>query len=141
MPFAAALSTHPDAATATAEVTGQVVDRLGASPDLAVVFLSGSHVEAADETAATIGSLLDPRAFVGASACGVLGGPRGVEEVAAVSLWDNAGELKSATSMQVAAIDDPCKRIGLLYEPVDAFACVVRTAGARIMNGSEAPCK
>jgi len=61
--------------------------------------------------------------------------------VAAVSLWDNAGELKSATSIQAAAIDDPCKRIWLLYEPVDAFACVVRTAGARIMNGSEAPCK
>jgi len=43
--------------------------------------------------------------------------------------------------MHAAAIDDPCKRIWLLYEPVDAFACVVRTAGARIMNGSEAPCK
>ena len=41
--------------------------------------------------------------------------------VAAVSLWENAGELESATSMHAAAIDDPRKRIGLLYEPVDAL--------------------
>ena len=105
MPFAAALSTHPDAPTATAEVTGQVVDRLGGSPDLAVVFLSGAHVEAADEIAATIGALLDPRAFIGSSACGVLGGPHGVEETAAVSLW--AGRMEGDTTpFHLTAVED-----------------------------------
>jgi len=105
VPFAAALSTHPDAATATAEVTGQVVDRLGGSPDLAVVFLSGTHVEAADEIAATIGALLDPRAFIGSSACGVLGGPHGVEEIAAVSLW--AGRMEGDTTpFHLTAVED-----------------------------------
>jgi hypothetical protein len=59
--------------------------------------------------------------------------PVSVGGVAAVSLWDNAGELKSATSIQAVAIDDPRKRIGLLYRPVDVRACVVRAAGVRIM--------
>ena len=68
MPFAASLSTHPEAAAAVGEIVG-----------------------AADAIAATVQSLLDPRAFVGASAVGVLAGPRGVEDAPALSLW--AGRL------------------------------------------------
>jgi small ligand-binding sensory domain FIST len=88
MPFAASLSTHPEAAAAVGEVVGAVSEQLdGAAPDLAVLFLGASHVGAADEIAATVQSLLDPRAFVGASAVGVLAGPRGVENAPALSLW------------------------------------------------------
>lgn len=87
MPFAAALSQHPDAATAVGEVVGEVTERLGVRPDVAVVFLSSAHVAGAEQIASTIQTLLDPRAFVGASAAGVLGGAHGVEDAPGLSLW------------------------------------------------------
>ncbi|MGD9702608.1 MAG: FIST N-terminal domain-containing protein [Acidimicrobiia bacterium] len=106
MPFAASLSTHPDAATAVGEIVGEVTERLGGSaPELAVLFLSASHVAAADEIAATVQSLLDPRAFIGASAVGVLAGHHGVEDAPGLSLW--AGRLPGRiTPFHLTAVED-----------------------------------
>jgi hypothetical protein len=46
MPFASALSEHPVPAYATGEVCGQVLEGVGAHPDLAIVFTTLAHAGA-----------------------------------------------------------------------------------------------
>lgn len=87
MPFAAALSEHPLATAATGEILGEVVERLGERPDFAVLFASASHVGALDDVAATVQTVLDPTAFVGATAGAVLAGDHGVEDAPALALF------------------------------------------------------
>jgi small ligand-binding sensory domain FIST len=92
MPYAAALSEHRVPAAAVGEVVGAIGEALGAGrPDVAVLFATGDHVGALDDMAATVQTLLDPEAFIGATACGVLAGGHGVEERPGVALW--AGRL------------------------------------------------
>lgn len=88
--FAAALSEHPDAAIATGEVVGQVLESLvgaGRPPDLALVFVTPPHVTALPEVAATVAATLQPAALLGCTAVSVVGGGREVERGPAVSLW------------------------------------------------------
>lgn len=88
MPFAAALSQHPDPAVAIGEATGQVLDTLGdGGADLALLFASGPHVAALGDAADVVRALLAPRTLLGASAVSVLASGREVEEAAAFSLW------------------------------------------------------
>ncbi len=94
MPFAAALSQHPDPAVAAGEVTGQVLEAVGSGPSLAALFVSGAHVAHAHDIAATVQTLLEPSAFVGSSAAGVVCDAQGVEDAAAVALW--AGTVRGA---------------------------------------------
>jgi small ligand-binding sensory domain FIST len=113
--FAAALSIHPDPAAATGEVLGQVMDRLGTQPEVAVLFATASHVPRMDQIASTVQTVLDPAAFVGATAAGVVQGAQGVEDGPALALW--AGRLSTAphpfhlrleqagSSWQVAGLD------------------------------------
>lgn len=101
MPFAAALSQHPLATQAVGEVTGQVLERLGHAPDLAVLFASASHVGAMEDIAGAVESLLAPGALIGATAACVVGGAREVEDQPALSLW--AGRFGSATPLRLAA--------------------------------------
>jgi small ligand-binding sensory domain FIST len=91
VPFASALSLHPDAAQATGEVAGQVLDVLGARPDLAVVFVSPHHVDATADIAAALRALVEPVVLLGATGVAVIGGDQEVEEGPAISLW--AGRL------------------------------------------------
>jgi small ligand-binding sensory domain FIST len=88
MPYAAALSEHRVPAAAIGEVVGAIGEAVGsARPDIAVLFVTGDHVGALDDMAATVQTLLDPGAFIGATACGVLAGGHGVEERPGVALW------------------------------------------------------
>ena len=87
MPFAAALSEHPLPTHATGEVVGQVLETLGAEPDLAVVFVTAPLAGALEDIAAA-----DPRhpqsGHAGRRHRGVgAGGDREVEEQSAVSLF------------------------------------------------------
>jgi small ligand-binding sensory domain FIST len=92
MPFAAALSEHPEATHAIGEVIGQVTERLGGRrPDLAVLFATPPHLDAFAQMCATVRTLLDPACLLGATAVAVLGGPREVEAQPAVSLWAASG--------------------------------------------------
>ena len=87
-PFAAALSEHPDAATATGEVVGQVVEGLaGVTPDLALLFVTPPHSQALADVASTVAATLSPGALLGCAAVSVVGGRREVEGGPAVSLW------------------------------------------------------
>lgn len=98
MPFAAALSVHPDAATAVAEAAGQVLETLGSEPDLAVLFVTAPHTAVVEEVAAVVRAVLAPRTLIGATAVSVLANGTEVEDTAAVTLW--AGRFGSVTPVR-----------------------------------------
>ena len=87
--FGSGLSQHPDAAEATGEVVGRVLEGLGGrrEPDLAVLFVTPPHAAGLEQITRTVRSTLAPRAVVGCAAVSVVGGPREVEAGPAVSLW------------------------------------------------------
>src|SRR5438270_9034576 len=87
MPFAAALSEHPLTAHAVGEVAGQVLDRLGGEPDLAMLFVTPPHAGALEDAAAAVRSILRPHTLIGCAAVAVAGTGREVEEQPAVTLW------------------------------------------------------
>ena len=87
MPFAAALSLHPLASQAVGEVAGQVLEELGSSPDLAMLFVTPPHAGALEDAAKVVTSALAPAALLGCAAVSVVGTGREVEEEPAVSLW------------------------------------------------------
>ena len=87
MPFAAALSEHPDAAVAVGEVCGRILEQLGEAPDVALVFVTPPHAGALRAIVATIRQLVDPAVLVGCVAASVVGTDREVEERPALSVW------------------------------------------------------
>jgi len=87
MPFAAALSEHPVPAYATGEVCGQVLEGVGAHPDLAIVFTTLAHAGALDDVVTTVREVLSPSVLVGAACETVIGTGREVEGGPGVSLW------------------------------------------------------
>ncbi len=104
--FATGLSQHPDAAVATGEVVGQVLERTGPGPDLAVLFCSPHHLDAVSDVAATVRSLLGPGVLLGATAVAVVAGAREVEDGPAISLW--AGHLDARPRpLRVTAVRTP----------------------------------
>jgi small ligand-binding sensory domain FIST len=105
MPFAAALSEHPLATHAVGEVVGDVLDRLGGAPDLAVLFVGAAHTGAMEDIASAVQRLLGPRTLVGCTAGTVVGTDREVEDHAAVSLW--AGSIPTVEAHRLAAVRTP----------------------------------
>ena len=102
MPFAAALSEHPLATHAVGEVVGEVLDRLGEEPDLAILFVSAAHTGAIEDIARAVRTLLRPRVLVGCTAGTVVGGDREVEDHVALSLW--AGRIPSVEAHRLSAV-------------------------------------
>jgi small ligand-binding sensory domain FIST len=87
VPFAQGLSRHPDAAEATGEVVGAVLERLPAPPDLALLFCSPHHTDAMGDIAAAVRGLVRPGVLAGATATAVVGGDEEIEDDPAVALW------------------------------------------------------
>jgi small ligand-binding sensory domain FIST len=87
VPFAQALSRHPDPAEATGEVVGAVLEQIGEAPQLALLFCSPHHVDAMGDIAAAVRGLVHPGVLAGATAVAVLGGDEEVEDDPAVTLW------------------------------------------------------
>ncbi|MDP9386920.1 MAG: FIST C-terminal domain-containing protein [Actinomycetota bacterium] len=87
MPFAAALSQHPVPAAAVGEVAGQVLDRLGVAPDLALLFVTPPHGGALEDAANAVADILRPGTLLGCAAVSVVGTGKEVEQEPAVSLW------------------------------------------------------
>ena len=96
--YAAALSEHPDPGVAIGEVVGQVLDRLGPSPDLAVLFTTGNHAEAAPRLARVVRQTLAPEHLVGGTAVAVLAHRQEVEESPGLALW--AGRTGPVTNVR-----------------------------------------
>jgi small ligand-binding sensory domain FIST len=87
VPFAAAMSEHPVTAHAVGEVAGQVLERLGERPDLALLFVTPPHAGALEEAAGTVEAVLHPLVLLGCAAESVAGPHREVEHSAAVTLF------------------------------------------------------
>ena len=104
MPYAAAISEHPLSAEAANEVADVVASSLGPSPEMAVVFVTAPHVEAAEEIASVVRERLQPGVLLGASAVSVIGGSLEIEGRAAVSLW--AGNVDGVVPLRMTASRD-----------------------------------
>jgi small ligand-binding sensory domain FIST len=87
MPFAAALSEHPVPAHAVGEVAGEILDKFGERPDLAMVFVTPPFAGALEDAVAAIDDILHPLVLIGCAAESIVGPHREVERTAAVSLF------------------------------------------------------
>lgn len=87
MPFAVGLSKDPDPGRAVGEVVGHILDQLGSTPDVAVLFVSGDHIERLNDIVAVVTDALKPDALIGSTASGLVGGAQEIEKGAAISLW------------------------------------------------------
>jgi small ligand-binding sensory domain FIST len=85
--FGAAVSEHPDAAAATGEVVGQILETVGAAPDLALVFATPDHSAALTDVARTVRAALAPGLLTGCIAESVLGNGREVENGPGLVVW------------------------------------------------------
>jgi small ligand-binding sensory domain FIST len=101
MPFAAALSEHPVTAYAVGEAAGQVLERLGPYPDLAVVFVTPPHSGALEDAADTVRAVLQPSVLIGCVSESIVGTAREVEAEAAVSIW--AGRFGPVAGLRITA--------------------------------------
>ncbi len=90
MTFAASVSTHPDGRVAAGEILGEVTEKLGGVPDLAVLFASGAHISDLAEMVDATHALLMPQTLIAVTACGTLAGAEEVETGDSFCLW--AGE-------------------------------------------------
>lgn len=132
MPFATALSVHPDAAEATGEVVGRVLEQLGRAPELAVLFVTPHHVRAVPDVAAAVRAVLEPGVLLGATGVAVAGGEREVEDGPGLVLWAarlaerprpvrvTAARTPSGTALGglSAATCGPGERLVLLADPL-----------------------
>lgn len=81
------LSTRAKAAEALAEAHGQASSGLSGAAHLALLFYSGEHVEAAEQLAEQASRRLPGAVVLGASAEGVVGGGREIDEPPALAVW------------------------------------------------------
>ena len=103
MPFASAISEHPVTAHATGEVAGQVLEKVGAAPDLVVLFVTPPHAGALEDAAGAVRAILEPRTLVGCAAESVAGVNREVEGGPAVCLWGGSFGQVVPVGLDVAA--------------------------------------
>ncbi len=104
MPFAAALSEHPLPTEAAGEVIGELLERIGPEPDLAVLFATTPLTGAVEDIAATVRAVLRPRGLLGTTAVSLLAGAREVEGQSALALW--AGSTGPVTPVRLEAEPD-----------------------------------
>lgn len=102
--FAASMSIDADPGSAAGEVIGGVLEQLGGcAPDLAVLFISGPHIEHGDDLVDAVKATLSPGVTVAVSAAGVLGGAREAESGPGLSLW--AGLTGEVQPVRLEAFD------------------------------------
>jgi small ligand-binding sensory domain FIST len=88
VPFAAALSEHPDPAAATGEVAGAILERLPSGTiDLVSLFVTGGHRDHVGDIVNAVSQVLRPRHSIGTTAVSVIGGAREVEDAPGIALW------------------------------------------------------
>ncbi len=125
MPFAAALSEHPLPTQATGEVVGELLERLGEPPDLAVLFVTRPHQGALEDIASSVQTLLAPGTLVGCTAVSALGGRQEAEEVPAIVLWGGTTGAVSAHHVDVVESDDGAVLVGIDGADLEAAGTVL----------------
>jgi small ligand-binding sensory domain FIST len=102
----AGLSAHPDARVAGLEAAAAAGSTLeGETPDLCVVFLSGTHLAAPEAFLEAVHESLEPRSLIGCGASGVLGGAHEFENATAASVW--AGSFPNGTVDAFHSVAEP----------------------------------
>ncbi|KAA3611650.1 MAG: hypothetical protein DWQ01_06050 [Planctomycetota bacterium] len=81
------LSYDPRSRVAAKEVAQQVVQEIGAHPDLALLFVTGHHEAALPDVLKSVRNILGPCPLAGCTASGVIGGGREIQEGPAIALW------------------------------------------------------
>jgi small ligand-binding sensory domain FIST len=132
---ASAISGHLDTRTAAMEIAGDLLDQLGPSCDLAVLFGSFHHRAAFAEAAESIRRTINPQAFLGVTAESVLGVDQEREGLAGMAAaafrlpgvrlhpWSyrverDAAVLKDPQAIrQHLGIDDELRAVILLADP------------------------
>jgi small ligand-binding sensory domain FIST len=99
MSFAAALSEHPITAQAVGEVAGQILEKLGTGPDLALLFVTPPHAGALEDAAKAVQAIIEPATLLGCAAVGVVGNGQEVERTPGVVLW--AGNVGTVVPVQL----------------------------------------
>jgi small ligand-binding sensory domain FIST len=87
MPFAAALSKRPHTGEAIEEACEQALAHLNGRPDLAVLFFSAHHEDAAGTIVQTANKRLTPRCLLGCVGEAIIGNGEEMEGTPALSLW------------------------------------------------------
>src|SRR5947208_16672690 len=87
MPFAAALSTAGQTSQAIDDVCREAAAGLPDPADLALLFFSAHHADAADALVRAVRERLQPRCLLGCVGEAIIGNNREVEQRPAVSLW------------------------------------------------------
>ena len=87
MPFAASISTHPDPRVAVGEVAGDLLERLGEPPDVAVAVIDSAHLAAFGAISDALRTVLRPGSFIAVTSATPIGGTREAEAAPAISLW------------------------------------------------------
>lgn len=103
--FGAGVSEHPLPTHAIGEVIGQIDEKVGHRPDLAVLFAHSSLSGVLDDFVATIHAALAPRVLVGATTATVIGGRRQAEGVPAVALF--AGRIDGVRPVRIEVSKTP----------------------------------
>lgn len=85
--YAAALSEHPSAPDATAEVLSHVQDTLQETPTLTVLFASASHRDAMEQITELVMDVITPQCLLATLSDTVIGEGKEVESQPAIALW------------------------------------------------------
>ena len=125
MKVAAALSEHPLPTHAVGDATGDVLEQLGGSPDVAAVFVTAGHAGALEDIAATVRTILRPEVLVGAAAVSVIGGHREVEDRPGISVWAARSRGIQPVRIQTTRTDEGWTIQGLPRRAVDGNRTLV----------------
>ena len=87
MGFAAGVSLHPLAAEAVGEAAGQVLERGGTGPDLALLFVTPHHRAELVDIVAAVRTLIRPVALLGCVAESVVGNGQEIEDSPGLVVW------------------------------------------------------
>jgi len=128
------LSTEHDPLQAGTEASRSAAAELGGKPpDLAVVFVSGSHLIAPEAALEGVYGELSPAELIGCGAGGVLGRGRELENGTAVAVWAATfGEGTSTTPFH-AELGDPA---AMLEAEIDGEEVVTQLLGLPSVEGS-----
>ncbi len=123
MRYAVAVSQHHDPRVAAAEVAGQVLERLGPDPDVALLLASGGHCASMEMAASAVSMVVGPRQLVGASVAGVMANRQEVHAGPGLLLWaGHTGEVEVVRPSVGRPIAEPPPGSSILVL-ADAFSC------------------
>jgi len=121
MPFASTLSTEPDTRRALDEVYSQARIQMQGAPDLALIFFSPHHANAAESIRNDLSEKLGARCLLGCPGESIVGNEREIEEGPAMSLWLARWEQPVELTPFHLALEETSEGMSLLGWP-DAMA-------------------